>query len=155
MKRHLNLLEEMANDAYAGNRSACLRAAIEDHARTLEGEDELAVKKLESVVRELGEQIAEVKQSLPDDSSENQSSEGTEAVLQQRSTNQSNQHQVYQIISTRGAVSLEEILSEIDVSLVEVADTLQSLCERGLITNCSDSGGVKYEVNDSGVVSHE
>jgi len=154
-KRHLGLLEEMANEAYSGNRSACLRAAIEDHARTLEGKDELAVKKLESIVQNLANQITEVKQSLEQDSSEDQSPDDIEGTSQQRSTKSGNPHQIYEIISTYESVSLEDITSQTDAPLVDVADTLQALCERGLIIKSSGTGDVEYEINDSGVDSDE
>jgi len=154
-KRHWNLLEEMANEAHAGNRSACLRAAIEEYARTLEGEDELAVKKLESAVRELGVRIAEIKEYLAEDSSEDPSPDDAEAVSQQRSAGSASHRQTYETISAQGPISLEEITSQTDASLVDVADTLQALRKRGLITKCSRSGQMKYELNDSEVVNHE
>jgi DNA-binding MarR family transcriptional regulator len=104
---------------------------------------------------ELGEQITEIKQSLPDDSSGGQSPDDTEEVSQQQNANSSNHHQIYEIISTHDSVSLEDIISQTDTPLVDIADTLQVLCERNLIVKYSDSGDVKYEINDSGVISHE
>lgn len=150
-KRHLNLLEELANEAYAGNRSACLRAAIEDHANSLEGENEFSVKKLESAVQDLEKQLVERMDSLIEESSENAHVDRSDNFSEGQNRNSGIQHSIYRTIPEQGSISLDEIVSQTEQPLGAVGNALQSLCKQGVVNKIQGPDGVKLEIENSGV----
>lgn len=154
-KRHLNLLEELANESYAGNRSACLRAAIEDHANSLEGENGFSVKKLESTVQDLEKQLVERMDSLTEGSSENAHVDRSNNSSEGLNRNSGIQHRIYRTIPEQDSISLDEIVAQTEQPLGAVGNALESLCKQGVVNKIQGPGGVKFEVDNSGVSNDE
>jgi hypothetical protein len=150
-ERHLNLLDEWANEAYAGNRSACIRAAIEDHANSLEGENEFSVKKLESAVEDLEKQFVERMDSFVEGSSEDTHDDRSNAPSEGQNRSSGIQHRIYRTIPEQDSISLDEILSQSEQPLGAVGNALESLCKQGLVNKIPEPDGVKFEVDKPGV----
>ncbi|WP_152421935.1 hypothetical protein [Natrialba chahannaoensis] len=155
LERHMQLLDQMATERYAGNRSACLRAAIEDHARSLEGENEFEVEQLVVAVQDLEERVSDVQRSLQENLEEKPTGEDLKQTPQHQNKDSERQHQIYELISSQGSISLNQIASHVDAPLVELESTLQTLCDRGLVNKTSSSGRLEYEIDVSGVSNNE
>lgn len=155
LERNVELLDEMAAKEYAGNKSACLRAAIEDHARSLEGETELEVKKLAASFRELEKTVEQIQATLEEDLRQESTREVNDSRVGSQSSDSGIQYQVYELIPVGGSVSLSRIASKLDESLVEVERTLEILRERGLVNKITTSESIEYEIDTSGVASDE
>ncbi|WP_323173200.1 hypothetical protein [Natrialba sp. PRR66] len=155
LERHIQLLDQMATERYAGNRSACLRAAIEDHARSLEGENEFEVEQLVVAVQDLEEKIGDLQRSLKENLEEKPTGEDLRQNHQHQSKDSGRQHQIYELIPSQGSISLNQIISQVDGPLVELESTLQTLCDRGLVNKTGSPRHIEYEINTSGVSNNE
>lgn len=155
LERHIQLLDKMATERYAGNRSACLRAAIEDHARSLEGENEFEVKQLVAAVQDLQKKIDNLQNSSQENLEEKPTDEDLRQNYQHQSKESGRQHLIYELILSQGSISLNQIASQVDGPLVELESTLQTLCDRGLVNKTRSSEQIEYEINTSGVSNNE
>ncbi|GAB7018738.1 hypothetical protein [Halostagnicola bangensis] len=145
----------MATERYAGNRSACLRAAIEDHARSLEGENEFEVKQLIATVQDLEKKVDDLKIASQENLEEKSAAENSRQNHQHQSKDSGRQHQIYELIPTQGSISLNQIASQVDGPLVELESTLQTLCDRDIVNETRSSGRIEYKINMSGVSNNE
>ena len=148
-ERDVDLLDEMAAKQYAGNWSACLRAAIKDHARSLEGENEFEVQKLVAVVRDLEEKVEQIQNSIEEGPAEEPTPVNNESQTVSQSSGSKLQYQVYEQIPVDGTASLSEIASKLDESLIEIENRLEKLRQRGIVTRETTSESIKYEIDTS------
>ncbi|WP_152031261.1 hypothetical protein [Natrarchaeobaculum aegyptiacum] len=155
LERQIQLLDKMAAERYAGNRSACLRAAIEDHAKSLEGENEFKVKQLVTAVQDLEGKIGDLQESLQENLEEKSTDEDLRKISQHQSKDSGRQSRIYDLIRSQGSISLDQIASQVDGSLVELKSTLQTLCDQGLVSKTRSSGRIEYEINMAGVSNDE
>lgn len=153
-----NKLEEYADNYYQGNKSRFLRAAIKDHIRTLEGEDEITLREVLSELRQLRGEFEEQMQSLEEHT---QSSHTAQANLKRKQTNQKqtdgsiNEDRVKKVSrivhrclegADSQSLTLSEIVSRVEEESYEVQAGLEELLERDWVVADDQDDSTQYRI---------
>lgn len=133
-----SILDKIANENYQGNVSLCLRAAIEDHRKTLAGtKDEIVVEQLTGQINSLQTQQEEIRTIL------NELSEQVESTKQQSETQDTVettlltdiQRTVYdELIQADEALRMEDLVERTAHPVVNVQPALGQLIDLGYVT---------------------
>lgn len=139
-------LEKLAEQEHAGNRSACVRAAISNYQRVCDGKDELAIRQLEQKITEVQNNIERFKEFIDENinkskrnSVSSSTTEGTDSI----------QREVYSLISEHDVIEFDEILQQREIAPVTLEEELSCLIERGLITKTSDQNTREYRIRQN------
>lgn len=156
--RHIALLEEMVEQRYM-SRSEALRAAIEDHYRTLEGDSEITIEyvaeqvnTLQTKLNELNETIEETQQQPIQMIAPSKVDADMGQALGEQSpigagddqSSVSTQDEVYDSILELGPASVEEIAEYCELSPLEVRDAIEDLVDSGFVTPVEDESNNQY-----------
>lgn len=133
-----NVLCNLAEEHYQGNVSLCLRAAIEDHRKTLAGtKDEIVVAQMTGQINSLQTQQEEIRTIL------DELSEQGKATNQQRETQAAVettlltdvQQTVYdELVQADEALRMEDIVERTTHPIVDVQPALGKLMDWGYVT---------------------
>jgi len=128
-ERHADMLETYANKHYGGNQSQCIRSAISDHARSLDGQNELNVEKVSQGIDELKAEFESLQSSLEEPAD----GEETDSAFDDDNIEGINDVQAL-LIERFGTMSPEEIAEELDISRPRAVAAVEQLVEKGQVT---------------------
>jgi uncharacterized protein YceH (UPF0502 family) len=153
-------LEEQAEEHYAGNASALIRAALKDHFTTLEGENEYEVQKLQAKIADLEDQVAELTNSIEERNSNQrlpqlqqlQSPPQSDTGVSEQSSPTSNSElldEVYRALANADSsrLTLDELQNQTDSNLVELQETIDRLIDKDFIKPVTDAENRTFEIN--------
>jgi len=136
-------LEEMATRHYQGNVSLCLRAAIESHRESLEGEGdrELAAHQIKRQLGELEQQVQELQTELNEipieTTGDDNTGESRSVWLDVGMTTE-----MRAVVQTLGEASsplrLEDLLEQTELSPRQLQSDLSNLIDQGLVSKTLD-----------------
>jgi len=157
-------LKKYATRHYQGNASQLIRAAINDHFRTLEKENEYEVQRLENKISSLEDQISELVNQVEEIQQQSLAQyvvEPTSSIKHSNNSNQDSptvstteskgsatvQNEIYNLLSKQGRLSVAEIAEHIDEGPLEIQENINQLVEnRGFVTSTDQTGTVKYKI---------
>jgi hypothetical protein len=155
-------LEEQAEEHYSGNASELIRAALNDHFRTLEGENEYVVRKLQAKIADLEEQVAELTEIVEQGDSKQhirqpqqlRSRQQSEAGVSEQSSSPSNgdlQSAVYRTLQDADSsrLTLGELEKRTDAEIVALHDTVEYLVDRDILTRVADVEQPTFEIHST------
>jgi predicted transcriptional regulator len=159
-------LETYADQHYQGNSSALIRVALKAHFRSLEGENEYAVKELEKRIADLEQQIGAFLDQI-DENLEQLSKEDTvdRSVMSESSadSNQNDltvetaepqgsadlQNEIYLLLSEQGPMTVPEIANQIDEDPLKIHVNISQLIEEyGLIGYTEENDTARCQVKN-------
>lgn len=130
-------LDGLADRHYQGNVSLCIRAAIEDHVQTLEGEGDITTRRLIAEVNEVSEgqqallgKIAAIESALEDES---QQTPETQQTPQGDSLSTNDRQVLEAIASAEAGLHVDDLLETIDLPKEQTLAALGSLVDRGYV----------------------
>lgn len=161
-----SLIDELAEENYGGNRSACVRAAVYAmHQRRDEDELRHGLKRLQKEIEALTEQVEslqELHQSGGHQSDQSLSSEVTREIpatpvdgkSDKKSDSESHARvarEVYHVMrdEEKTVFELEELLAEVDYSLSLVAEGIELLVQQQAIERLDTGQCPQYQIIDS------
>lgn len=131
-KRHANKLEKCANEHHSGNQSRCIRNAIDDHARVLDGQNELNVEKVRQTVDTLQSEFEELKSDLGEIS--------THQDAEDRSEERSAPINPVQkaLLSADSPLTPSELADRLDISRARAIAAAEELVDKGQLSRAPD-----------------
>jgi hypothetical protein len=154
-------MQDYAETHYQGNASQFLRAAIRDHVRTLEDENEYVIRKLQAKLEDVEEQLTELTETVskteasqplpPQQQMKNQSGQQplTETQSPESSEHSGLQTETYRCIATADSsqLTLGELLEQTDSDLSGLSKAIEQLTDRGRLTSVPGTEHPTYEIN--------
>jgi chromosome segregation ATPase len=157
-------LKKYAEKHYQGNASQFIRAAIKDHVRTLEGESEYDLKKLQIKLEKIEETLAELRQTISESnhsqpSVQHQQSQLTQQIRKQSDSDEQSpppsgrnsrlQTRIYRSLEDADSLQLTlgELSQQTDSDISELASTIETLVDRGLLRSVSHTEQPTYAIN--------
>ena len=135
-----DVLTTLANQHYQGNVSLCLRAAIENHRETVEGNsgESLAMKRLGAQLKDLNsrqEELLEAIQELSDTASEQRHSDPDQTPGYTSEIPEST-GRVYAVLAdAEESLRFSDITDLVDAPALEVQSALGTLIDYGSVTS--------------------
>lgn len=151
-KRHDDIIDELADKHYGGNRSQCVRSALEDHARTLDGVGEPLLRQIADDVSEVKERFSSLQENLEDSDkyhpTEVDSGTDENVVLTSEEEFSDEMWVVYRRLSNKfpGDLSEEEIVTEIELPAVDIRHALIDLVDAGFAQKEMKGGTAYYQM---------
>ena len=140
-------LQQLAAQHYQGNVSLCLRAAVEDHKNTLNGEGRIALQRLEQEMGHLREAVAELDDDTTDIVAriEAVSSRGTrDELLSVADEELSDAQQVLDVFQeTETSLRVDDVIERVDLPLRRVVHAVEKLIDIGAIVEIPS--GARYQ----------
>lgn len=144
-------LEQLANEQYGGSKSGCIRAAVKDHSRSVAGEGEAAINQLKKQVETLSEAIEEVKELHQEPPQPNPNSQSQQEVgpVDPEAKNPDHQQLVYRAVKEldEQSCTINRLADELELSLAQLADVLEVLIDRDLVSSQSQDGEDVFQIN--------
>lgn len=159
VRRHFTLskqldarLNELAREHYEGNVSRLIRCAISDHERTLNDQDEFAIKSLESRVDTLGKELSDLNEGLEDKRTvaHHTSSPPEKNVVadsEKTDNDAKKQRKVHQVLLEEGPLNLEQLVERVDEDPLVVQKATESLIDREFVAKEPTEDQVKYQIH--------
>lgn len=146
-------LDKLANEHTGGNTSQFLRVAIEDHARTLDGQDEFEYKRLRQEVEELATLVTDLTETVEDKSQSKplepaSDSSGSADSERDGNSDVAVQRQVHSCLleSNEEALNIRELTDRVDSDPLVVQSATESLLEKGYIEKGSEDSPARYRI---------
>jgi predicted transcriptional regulator len=109
---HAEKLDTLAAEHHGGNRSQCVRRALDRYERSLEGESELTVKKVHSKTKQIKELVEQLEDQCATDDAVAPRGQETDTVEQQI---KSDAHAVQEhLLQAEGVVTLADIVAQVE-----------------------------------------
>jgi hypothetical protein len=145
-------IEQLASRHYQGNVSLCLRAAIKEHQRTLDGEGRLALKRLEREVNHLSEAVAELDHDTADLAAEiegagDSPSLGAPPSVEDRQFDVA-QRLLDEFLGAETPLRVEDLVERSDLPTRRIVRALGQLVNLGSIVETSSNSRYQLVAND-------
>lgn len=134
-------LEEMAARHYQGNVSLCLRAAIESHRESLEGDGEFAAHQIKRQLDELEQRVQELQSGLdeiPVDATADDDTGASQSVLWGIEMSAGMLTIVQVLDEASSPLRIQDIAEQTELSPQRLQADLSKLVDYGLVIETSD-----------------
>lgn len=132
-KRHVKKLEQCANEHHSGNQSRCIRNAINDHARVLDGQNELNVEKIRQTVDTLQGEFEELRSDLGEINDQQQDGENSSDEL----STPINQVQKV-LLGADSPLTPSELADRLNISRAHAVAAAEQLVDKGQLSRAPE-----------------
>lgn len=141
-------LDRLAGDHYNGNVSALIRAAVADHKRTLNGNDEYTLQALLSEIEQLGESIEDIEDAVERPKGGQLSHEASQDTDEGDEVDTfAAQRTVHSLLMDKGEFSFDDITKNVDIDQLAVREAIEALIEKDYITKESAGETTSYQIS--------
>ncbi|WP_146047450.1 helix-turn-helix domain-containing protein [Haloferax marisrubri] len=126
--RHKEKLEECADEHHAGNLSMCMRSAIDDHARVLNGQHAINVDRVKQIANSLHEEVDELSSQLDDLNIQENTNEESDS---EHHAPINDVHQA--LIEERDQARPSDLAETLDISRQSALLAAEKLVDRGVV----------------------
>lgn len=149
-REHDELLQDLAETNYQGNCSQCIRAAIKDHERSLDGSDEFEFRQLRSAVEQLESRVDDLTEEIQSRLHQQSAPQHapSENTANNSEDNTSVQRRVQRCLLQSGedALSLEELVGRVEAEPTSIQTAVKVLLEEDFIEKQPNSDSDLYRI---------
>ena len=153
-----NELQGLANRHYRGNVSLCLRAAIEDHIQTLEGEGDITTRRLIAQIDEVGQRQQVLLEKIATLATEDEARESVSPSGEQNMPDwplPPDDREVFSAISSAtDNLHVDDLMETVALPKIRVMQALGALVDSGYVFR-TDPHNHRYQVPGTAATSNE